>query len=402
MPNFAYKCLNESGQKVSGTIIADSLEAANDLLANKDFVPLSVKKIRSSQGSGKSSHSNVSISNADLILFTKQLRTMLNTGMSILDVLNILSEQTENAGLKSVLAAMADDLNSGSALHHAFRKHPKVFSQLYCSMVRAGEVSGTLPEILDRLSYIIEHEYKIKKSIKSALQYPMIVTAFLGVAFFVLLTFVLPKFTAVFEKAGVELPLPTRICLFLYQMISEYWFVSLGIIVVVWVALHFYLKTEDGRCRKDAMLLGLPIIGNVLIKAANSRFASIFAILQKSGVGILDSMKILAGTIGNYAIAKDFELIESQLEEGRGISEPLKNSRYFTPILVSMVATGEKSGNLEDMLEAISEHYDTEVEFATKNMADAIVPILTVGLAVIVGFFALAIFMPMWDMTKTF
>jgi type IV pilus assembly protein PilC len=254
--------------------------------------------------------------------------------------------------------------------------------------------------VLDRLIYIIEHEQKIKTDIKAALQYPIFVVLLLAVAFFVLLTFVIPKFVNIFTKTGVEIPLPTHICMLLYRFLLQYWYLPVSFIVVAAAGLTLYLRTEEGRFVRDRFLLGVPLMGPLLVKAAMSRFASIFSILQASGVSVRDSMRILSGTIGNAAISRDFDRINEMLEEGRGISEPLRRTRYFPPIVVNMIAIGEESGNLDILLQEVSEHYDVEVEYAMKSLSDAIGPALTIGLAAVVGFFALAIFLPMWDLTK--
>jgi type IV pilus assembly protein PilC len=325
---------------------------------------------------------------------------MIQAGVPILSLLQVLENQTENLKLKKIIGAMTLDIKGGSSLYDAFRKHPATFSSFYCSMVRAGESSGELGDVMDRLIYILEHEHKIKSDIKSALQYPILVVIFLAVAFFVLLTFVIPKFAKILISAGIEIPLPTRICMLLYQILSNYWFLILGAVIAGIGVLAYYLSTEQGKYVRDSFVLKLPIFGPLFVKAAMARFASIFAILYKSGIHVLDSIKILSGTIGNAAISREFERIRGQLEEGRGIAEPLRTARYFTPMVIDMVAIGEASGKLEDMLREVSAHYDDEVEYATSQLSEAIGPILVIGLAAVVGFFALAIFLPMWDLTK--
>ncbi len=318
----------------------------------------------------------------------------------MLNLLQVLENQTQNLKLKKVAASMAQDIRQGSTLYDAFRKHPKVFPDLYCSMVRAGESSGALPNVFERLIYIIEHEHKVKSDIKSALQYPMVVVVTLVIAFFVLLTFVIPKFVGIFESAGIELPLPTKICILMYNFLVNYWYLCIGGLVAGILALVYYFRTKQGKYVRDSFMLKIPIFGPVFLKAAMSRFASIFAILQSSGVRVLDAITILSGTIGNTAISREFERIRDRLEEGRGISSPLSSAKYFTPMVINMVAIGEESGNLDDMLREVSTHYDDEVEYAVKQLSGAIGPILIVGLAAVVGFFAMSIFLPMWDLTK--
>jgi MSHA biogenesis protein MshG len=403
MPKFQYTAITDTGETVSGKIEADSEEAASGLLTNRGYIPMTIE----TESAGPAGFSLDSImarltplKAPELILFTKQFKTMLRSGVPIVKLLEVLESQTENPNLKNIVGAMLKDINEGASLYDAFRKHPKAFSPLYCSMVRAGEASGALPDVMERLIFIIEHEYKIKADIKAALQYPVIVMVFLFAAFFILLTVVIPKFVGIFTKAGIEIPLPTKICLALYYFLLNYWALILICLVGGGMVLYLYLRTEQGKFVRDALLMKLPIVGPLFVKAAMTRFASIFTILQSSGVAILDAMKILSSTIGNSAISREFDQINERLEEGRGIAGPLKSAKYFPPLVVNMVAIGEESGNLEDMLREVSEHYDSELAYAVKKLSDAIGPILTIGLAGVVGFFALAIFLPMWDLTK--
>jgi type II secretory pathway component PulF len=401
MPIYVYKSIDETGASVSGEVEADSPEIAGSILQAKGYLPTQIGEKGSDAGGYSFDRLKEVLSPVkipELILFTKQFKTMLRAGVGIVQLLQILEKQAENLKLKRIMRAMIEDINGGSSLYDAFRKHPSVFSPLYCGMVQAGEASGALPTVLDRLTYIIDHEYKIMADIKAAFQYPIIVVFFLVVAFFVLLTFVIPKFVNIFLTAGLDLPLPTQICLLLYQLLSEYWPIMLGLISAAGTGLYLYLRTEQGRYVRDLTLLKIPVLGQLFIKAAMSRFASIFAILQSSGVSVLEAMRILAITVGNTAISREFQQIGEQLEEGRGIAVPLEDAKFFTPIVVNMVAIGEESGKLDEMLTEISEHYDVEVEYATKKLSDAIGPMLTVGLAMVVGFFALAIFLPMWDL----
>jgi type IV pilus assembly protein PilC len=267
-------------------------------------------------------------------------------------------------------------------------------------MIRAGEMSGTVTESLERLIYIIEHEAKIKDDIKSALQYPIMVTVALVVAFFVLLTFVVPKFVEMFSRAGIALPMPTRIALMLYNFLANYWYLLIVCIIGLFAGLRIYLKTEKGQYVKDTLILRLPVIGPLFVKAAMSRFASILGMLQSTGVPVMTAMRVLSGIIGNAAIAREFERVRELMHEGRGIATPLSSAKYFPPMVVDMIAIGEETGNIEEMLRQVSAHYDDEVSYVVKRLSDLIGPILVAGLAIVVLFFALAIFLPMWDLTK--
>lgn len=403
MPHFVYAALNESGNTTKGEIEADSAEAARDILASRGYIPMEVGKkdpASASPGWSQIRDSLARVKAQELILYTKQIRTMIRSGMPILTLLQVLENQTENPKLKLTTAAMARDIKEGATLHDAFARHPKLFSHLYCSMVSAGETSGSLAEVLDRLTYIIEHENRVKSDVRSALQYPVIVAVFLAAAFFILLTFVIPKFIAIFISAGLDLPLPTRICMTMYDLLASYWYVlAIGVVGTV-VGLASYFRTSQGKLVRDTCLVKIPIIGPLLIKSAMSRFASIFAILQSSGVAVLESVGILSDTIGNTAISREFGRVGDLLQEGRGISSPLRSARYFTPMVINMIAVGEESGNLDDMLREVADHYDIEIEYAVHKLSESIGPLLTVGLAAVVGFFAVAIFLPMWDLTK--
>jgi type IV pilus assembly protein PilC len=403
MPKFSYRAITETGATASGEIEAESLESANSILASRGYIPTRVKAEQPALSGLQLSNIRERFSPIkapELILFTKQFKTMFDAGVSMMNMLGILEAQTENLKLRRILGTMHQDIKEGASLYEAFTKHKKVFSPLYCSMIRAGEASGALPEVLERLIYIIEHEHKVRSDIKSALTYPIIVVVFLFTAFLVLITQVIPKFVNIFKNAGLTLPLPTQICLLIYEFLSNYWYIIVGGVALIVIFLFYYLKTEQGKFTRDTLLMRLPLLGPLFTKSAVSRFASIFSILQSSGVDVLDSMDILAGTIGNAAVARELEGLKDSLAEGRGIAGPLGKAKYFTPMLINMVAIGEESGKLEGMLRDVAEHYDTEVEYSMKKLSEAIGPLLTVGLAAVVGFFALAIFLPMWDLTR--
>jgi len=387
---------------VSGKLEAESVEVANFMLIARDLIPSKIKEqsksidnrwVEAILGTGK-------VKVMDLIMFTKQFHSMLVAGIPLLRILSILEDQTESKSLKKAISKTIQDINQGSSLSDALDKYPKIFSRLYCDMIRAGEISGNVPIVLDRLIYIIEHEARVKSDIKAAFRYPLIVLVALCGAFILLLTFVIPQFASVFNNAGLTLPWPTKFAMLLYAFLSNYWYLIIGVIVIIIFSMIFYFKTSNGRFVRDSFLLELPIIGPVFKKAALSRFASIFAILQTSGVPIMQSLTILSATMGNEALTRSFDHIRERIKEGAGISTPLKSAKYFTPMVIDMIAIGEESGNIDEMLRAVAKHYDDEVEYAIKGLSDSIGPILIVGLASIVGFFALAIFMPMWDLTQ--
>ncbi len=403
MANYVYSAINEMGKTITDSIEAESEEIVNSMLAARNLIPVRIVR-QDKSGFSLSSLSSLrfgaSVKTKDLILFTKQFRSMIQAGVPIIRLMQVLVSQTQDKTLKKVATEISQDIKDGMTLYAAMKKHPSVFSPLYLSMINAGEISGSVPEILERLIDIVEHEAKIKKDIKSALQYPIIVVIALVIAFVVLLTFVIPKFVAIFAKAGIALPLPTKIAMIMYQGLANYWHILLGGIIALVVFLRYYIKTPAGRYTLDTFLLKMPLFGSLFQKAAMSRFAAIFAIMQASGVPVMRTMEVVSDTIGNTAISREFDNVRDKIQEGQGISGPLRSAKHFTPMVVDMVAIGEESGNIEEMMRQVSLHYDDEVQYAVKGLADSIGPILIVGLAAVVGFFALAIFMPMWDLTK--
>lgn len=387
----------------SGRLTADTLDEAMGQIADLNLVPIDLQRDGGGSGSvfTRLKTHYLTVPASDLIVFTKQLVTMVRVGIPMTQAFAILKDQTVQPRLRRLAGVIRDDIEAGSSLSAAAGKHSKVFSPLFCSMIEAGEASGTLPEVLDRLLYLIEHEAQVKAEIKTAMRYPFIVVGVLGVAFLVMVGFVIPRFVSFFAKEGLNLPLPTRICITMSEILTGYgiW-IALGTIGSGLLFHRYFNRTDRGRLIRDRSLLAIPLIGPVLVKAAMSRFASIFAILQSSGILVLDSLRILTETVGNAAISAEFVKVRELLEEGHGIAGPLSSSSYFPPMLVNMVKIGEESGRLDEMLRHVSEHYDVEISYTIKKMTDAIGPILIISLTVVVGFFALAIYMPMWELTQ--
>lgn len=398
MPNYSYKAMTDNGSITSGVLEAESREHAQSLLADRGLIPQKVSETSRSGDRPSLFQRMAKVKPRDIILFTKQLRTLLSAGVSVTQALEVLETQTENIRLKNAIIEIGRDIRGGTSMSKAFTRHSDIFSELYCNMIHAGEVSGTLIEVLERLIYLVEHEYKVKKDIKGALTYPIIVIVALIIAFVVLVVFVLPVFVDLFMDAGIALPLPTRVCIALNTLMVDYWYLLLTGAVGGFVGLSFWLKTERGKYLRDAFVLRLPIFGSLVQKGAMARFGSIFAILQASGVTVLDTMSVIADTIGNKAIAREFIGLKEKLEEGRGLSGPLSKAHYFTPMIVSMVAIGEESGQLEEMMREAAEHYDYEVEYTVSKLSELIGPILTAGLACVIGFFALSIFLPLIEL----
>lgn len=403
MNTYRYQAVDLQGRVQEGSVVAESLSAANRQLFAIDLSPITIQslgKVRARSPSGWLRRANQGVNVQDLIVYTKQLLTMARAGIPVTQALEILQEQTEHPRFREISEDIREEVQEGASLSDAMGKHPKVFSRLYRAIITAGEKSGTLPAAMERLLYLIEHEAMVKAEVKSATRYPLMVVAALAVAFVIMLGFVIPAFASYFDKAGLELPLPTRICLQLSAFFTSHGYLLLLATVGVFVLFRLLLRLPSVRLWRDVQLLKIPIVGQVLIKSAMTRFASVFAILHSSGIMILESLDILSQSMGNSAISAQFDRLRDSLEEGQGISAPLRAARYFPPLLISMVAIGEETGRLSEMLRNVSDHYDMELQHTMKKLTDSIGPVLIVLLIIVIGFFALAIYLPMWDLTK--
>lgn len=399
MPVFEYKAVTDSGAIRRDTMEAPNREAVADKLQKLGYTPLKISERRTS-ALNADLFGGKKIKVDEVIIFTRQLVTLLRAGVPLLSCLEALAEQIDSPAMQELIAQVYVDIESGKSLSEALSKHPKVFSELYVNSIRAGEAGGALDEVLMRLATLMQHERDTRTRIKKAMRYPIIVVLSLVIAFLVLMMMVVPKFVDMFTRLGLDLPLPTRIMIGLHAVLQGYWYVVLGVIVVAGVAFKKFIATERGRLWWDKFLLSLPILGNLNLKNAMSRFAKMFETLNSSGLPILQTLEIVAKTVGNSVIGMEIEKASIGIRKGEGLATPLKQSNLFPPMVVRMIAIGEQSGALDEMLKNISEHYDKEVDNAVEGLTSMIEPLLTVALGVVVLFMALAIFLPMWDMTK--
>ncbi|MBT9538051.1 MAG: type II secretion system F family protein, partial [Nitrospirae bacterium] len=340
------------------------------------------------------------VKDEDLIVFSRQLATLVTAGISFIRSLDTLSEQTKSRKLRKIIEEIRREVEGGSSFSDALAKFPKVFSPLYISMVKVGEEAGVLDDILNRLSSLLEHDATTRARVKAATRYPVIVVISMIIAFFVLTTFVVPKFASLYQSAKVELPFPTLVLIFLNKAIRTYWPLLLAAIAGVIFAFRGYIRTPSGRWNLDKFKLRVPIIGSVVEKTVMSRFARIFSTLYSSGIPMLHALDIVAGTLGNIIIARAVEVIKESVREGKGLAVPMASTMVFTPMVTQMVAVGEETGALDDMLTKVADYYDLEVEYAIKNLATTLEPVLLVFLAGGILFLALGIFLPIWDMMK--
>lgn len=398
MPTYSYKGRTQTGDVINGVIDAPTPEAVAEQLFSKGFIPIKIEAGEKVKSSTEGIQLFDRITPEDLIVFSRQLATLVTSGISFLRSLDTLSEQTKSRRLRKIIEEIRKSVEGGSSFSDALSKFPAVFSPLYVSMVKVGEEGGVLDDILDRLASLLEHEAGTKARIKAATRYPVIVLVSIAIAFVILTTFVVPKFAALYASSKVALPLPTRILIFINMAIRTYWpFIAVAIAGLIF-AVKGYIKTPSGRWNLDKLKLRTPIIGPVVEKTVMSRFARIFSTLYRSGIPMLHTLDVVSGTLGNVIIARAVEVIKESVREGKGLSQPMAGTKVFPPMVTQMVAVGEETGALDDMLTKVSDYYDREVEYAIKNLSTTLEPVLLFFLAGIILFLALGMFLPIWDM----
>ncbi len=340
------------------------------------------------------------VSLSELIVFTRQFATLFSAGVPIGVILERLSEQAVSAKLKDTVSVIKNDVNSGMSLSEAFAKHKDIFSPLYVNMLKVGEESGTLDIALDRLANILETELDTKNKIKTATRYPKMVVSAIIVAFTIIITFVIPRFVSLFNHFGAKLPLPTRILISINYVFHHYWWIVIVAVVGAIFAYKKYRKTESGRFVTDKYMLKFPIIGPLVHKIYVTRMIRILGLLYKSGIAIIDALEIISNVTGNVIAKQAVSEIKKDVEGGATISVPFMKSSFFPNVVSDMVAVGEDTGRLDEMLFKAADYYDEEIDYAIKNLSQAIEPILLVFIAGMVLILALGVFLPMWDMIK--
>jgi type II secretory pathway component PulF len=407
MPSFSYVAINEQGREVTGVLEAADRGAAERLLEGQELMPL---KLNQSDAKAKSAAKPIAqttaqgkrkkVSERDIIDFTRQIVTLLKAGVPILSSLETLAGQAANPAFAEVLITVASDIAAGNDFSAALTKHPKIFSELYCNAVRAGEVGGVLDEVLTRLTGVMQRDWEIRKEVKGALRYPMIVVIGMIVAFLALTTFVVPTFAKVFEQIDMELPLPTKLLIGLAAFLKGYWW---ALIIGVGGFIFWFKRftaTEKGQVWWDGFLLKLPIFGPLVMKTAMTRFSKMFETLSRSGLPILQIFEVVSRTIGNKVLGAALMKAAEGIEHGRGVAVSLAETGLFPPLVVRMISVGEDSGAIDDMLANIGDYYDAEVKSTVEGLTGMIEPILTVGMGAMVVVLALAIFLPMWNMME--
>ena len=379
MPVFEYTARN-----VKGEIVQNKGEFAtrDDVLAHLRKNRMVVVQVREAPRAFKINF-GAGIKTRDVVIFTRQFATMINAGLPLVQALDILAQQTEN-----------------KMLADALRKHPKAFSDLYVNMVAAGEAGGILDTILLRLAQFLEKNDAIVRKVKGAMVYPAVIFSVAGIAVSVLLIFVIPTFQSMFASAGIQLPLPTRIVIGMSNILKHYWWALIGVAGGSVFLVNRWYKTPTGKLQIDRLLLKTPVLGDLLRKSAVSRFTRTLGTLISSGVSILDGLEITARTAGNMVIHNAVMDSRASIAGGETIAGPLAKSKVFPPMVISMIAVGEQTGGLDEMLSKIADFYDEEVDAAVSTLLSLMEPIMIVVLGVLVGGMVVAMYLPIFDMVN--
>lgn len=397
MPIFVYKGVNSYGERRKGKIEAVSLVAAQTQL-KKMRITTSVLKEAPKDLLAGISFMQPKVTGKDVVIFTRQLSTMIDAGLPLVQSLEILSKQQENATFKKILQAVRMDVETGSTIAEAMKKHPEVFDNLYCNMIDAGEVGGILDTILSRLAAYMEKNMALVKKVKGAMTYPVICLCISFVVIAVMLVFVVPVFQKMFADFGSALPAPTQMVVNMSDFAKGNFHIILGSIFIMIWAIKKINKTDKGKTQIDKLLLVFPIIGPLLRRVAVAKFTRTLGTMMTSGVPILDALNVVARTAGNKVIEMAVFRVTDAIKEGRPLADPLEETGVFPSMVVQMINVGESTGALDVMLEKIADFYDEEVDQAVENLTAAIEPLMMVFLGGLIGGLVIAMYLPIFSM----
>ena len=393
---FDYKVRDKTGALVTGQLVGDNEAIVMTRLRQMGLTPIRVKQ--ASTGLKMEIHLRPGrIKLKQIAVFCRQFATMVNSGLPILRALSILTDQTESKELAKVLFAVRAGVENGSSLSAAMAEHPKAFNALFISMVKAGETGGVLDDVLLSLADQIEREVELRRQIKSAMTYPIVVVALVTLILAAMLLFVVPQFETIYSSLGGTLPLPTRMLLSVSRAVRSYWYVVLLGAVVASVLFRRYKKTEAGRARVDAVKIKIPIFGPLFHKVALARFASTLGMLLRSGVPILQALDNVNETVNNRVIGDAVDDVKTSVREGESIAKPLGRHKAFPPMVVQMMAVGEETGAVDTMLDKVAEFYNSEVTATVEAMTSLIEPLLIAVIGAAVGAAVIALYMPMFS-----
>jgi MSHA biogenesis protein MshG len=407
VPAFAYRGRNGRGEVISGTMDAADQGAVADQLRSTGVTPVDIRatgaRSAPKEEGGPSLVAQLlaaKVTLLDAALFSRQMYTLLKAGVPIMRALAGLQESAINPTLRDVIADLRASLDAGRELSTAMQRHPDVFSPFYLSVVRVGEATGQLDESFKRLFAYLEFEREVRERIKTALRYPMIVVVVIASAITIVNFAVIPAFARIFESHKVPLPLLTRILIGSSDFFLAYWPVMLVAIVGSVAGFASYIRSKQGRFNWDRLKLRIPIAGPIILKATLARFARSFALLSGAGVPIVQAMNVVSEVVDNAYLSSRIDRMRDGVERGESVLRTAVAAGVFTPVVLQMIAVGEETGELDDLLREVAEMYEREVDHEIKNLATAIEPIITIALGILVLMLALGIFLPMWDMGR--
>lgn len=404
MPVFRYRGRNQRGEMVTGNIDAASADIVATQLFNSGVVPIDIDATKNAATDIRAVMRGwmgpEKIRLIDLILFTRQFHALQKAGVPLMQALRGLRDSTRNESLSAVIDDLINSLDSGLELSTALKRHPKVFPTLYISMVQVGESTGTLQETLLQLAKYLELEKDTRDRVKSATRYPMFVVAAIVIAIFVINIFVIPAFAKVFAGLRAELPWATKILIATSEFTVNYWPLILGAAIVGFLAVRFYVRTDEGRYRWHRLKIRLPVIGRITYQAMLARFARSVAITIRSGVPLVQGMTVVARAVDNDYISQRIIQMRDGIERGETIARTAVATGMFPPLVIQMITVGEESGAIDELMADVAEYYEREVDYDLKNMSAAIQPILIVGIGILVLILALGVFLPMWELPR--
>jgi type IV pilus assembly protein PilC len=400
MAGFAYSAISIDGLETVGEIHAPDLEAAREQLRIRGLLAHSLRELPAS-GEDNLRTAFKKIKPRSMQIFSRQFATMIEAGLNIVAALVILEEQTDDVYLAEIIAELRADVEGGLLLSQAMARHPKVFNVLYVSMVQAGEASGMLDHVLDRVAEQIEKEAKIKRRVKGAMVYPTVVFTFASLVLVAMLMFIVPIFAKIFTDLGGQLPFLTRIVVHASNLLRDQWYIVFPLIgLTIWGALR-YKRTESGRQVWDRFKLRFPLrIGETVLKVTMARLLRTLATLVAAGVDIIKALEIAGSTAGNYLVEQSLAEVRVKVQEGIPIAEPLTNDPLFPPMVSQMVKIGEETGELEQMLSKIADFYEDEVDSTIQSLTSIIEPLMMIGVGFMVGIIIIAMYLPMFKMMQ--
>ncbi len=398
MPKYHYKAMNMSGSNIEGIYEGSNKQAVVEMIRQKSFYPLEIKEVVERKEIEITFLSK--IKSKDISLFCKQFASILKAGVPLIQCLNMLSEQTENKGLKNILKNVSEEIQKGSSLSQAMTLHEKKLPSILINMVRAGEVSGTLDDSLELMAVHFEKENKLNQKVKSAMMYPIVISVVAVAVVCLLLIKVVPMFATMFTESGAKLPGPTKMLIDMSDFLKENGLIVLLVIIVIGIMIKLFLSGEAGRLAFHKSLLRLPLIGKFQIKTIAARFARTLATLMSTGVSITEALEITGRVVTNTYARNGLRTVEEQVKQGKGLYEPIKSLMIFPPMIQNMIMLGEQSGTLDHMLLKAADFYEEEVDREVQNLTSLMEPAIIVVLGGIIGFIVLSIALPMFSMAN--